>query len=371
MPKVFRNKIVSSTYTAVLKPIFFHQDPENVHDKMTTVGKFLGKFSATRWLTRKMFSYSHPKLEQTILGIDFKNPVGLSAGFDKNAELTQILPEVGFGYAEIGSVTGEYCPGNARPRLWRIPTEQSLLVYYGLKNDGSEAISKRLSGKKFKIPIGASVAMTNCQGNCNVESAVLDFAKAFRNMEPVSDYITVNISCPNTFSGQPFIIPENLEKLFIELDKIPTTKPVFIKLSPDIDSAQIDQILEVISHHRVHGIICTNLTKKRDTDKIKKLDIPAVGGMSGKLVDELADKLLAEVYKKTKGKYVLIASGGIFTAEDAYRKIKLGANLLQLITGMIYRGPQVISEINFGLVKLLKRDGYKNISEAVGVENTK
>ncbi len=188
-------------------------------------------------------------------------------------------------------------------------------------------------------------------------------------MEPVSDYITVNISCPNTYSGQPFVIPENLEKLFVELDQIPTTKPVFIKLSPDLDESQIDRILEVISHHRVHGIICTNLTKKRDREDIKKLNLPEFGGMSGKIVDPLADKLLAYVYKQTRGKYILIASGGIFTAEDAYRKIRLGANLLQLITGMIYRGPQVISEINAGLVELLKRDGFKNVSEAIGVDN--
>ena len=364
----FRNKIISAAYSKILKPIFFRQDPEKVHDKMTALGKFLGKFSATRWFTRKMFLYAHPTLEQHILGLSFKNPVGLSAGFDKNAELTDILPEVGFGFIEIGSVTGEFCEGNAKPRLWRIPSKNSLLVYYGLKNDGSEKISARLKNKKYKIPVGASVAMTNCQSNCNVPSAILDFAKAFRNMEPVSDYITVNISCPNTFSGQPFVIPENLENLFIELDKIETAKPVFIKLSPDIEEPQIDQILSVISKHRIHGIICTNLTKKRDRAEIKDLNLPAVGGMSGKLVDELSDKLLKYVAQKTKGKYLLIASGGIFTAEDAYKKIRLGANLLQLITGMIYKGPQIISEINIGLVQLLKRDGFKNISEAVGAD---
>jgi len=371
MITTIRNKITSICYLKLLKPIFFRQDPEQVHDRVTSIGKFLGKFTVTKWCTRKMFSYEHPILEQDILGLHFRNPVGLSAGFDKNAELVDILPDVGFGFIEIGSVTGEFCCGNEKPRLWRIPSKNSLLVYYGLKNDGSEAISKRLQGKKSRIPVGASVAMTNCQSNCDVSNAILDFAKAFRNMEPVSDYLTVNISCPNTFSGQPFIISENLGLLFNEIDKIPTSKNVFIKLSPDLDENQIDKILEVISQHRIHGIICTNLTKKASRDDIKDLNLPPVGGMSGKAVDKLSDALLSYIYKKTKGKYVLIASGGIFTAQDAYKKIKLGANVLQLITGMIYKGPQVISEINCGLVKLLQKDGFKNISEAVGADQKK
>jgi dihydroorotate dehydrogenase len=364
-----RNKITHGLYKHVLKPVFFLNDPETVHDRMTKVGQRLGRHSTGRMLTRGLFGYENASLEQNILGINFKNPIGLSAGFDKNAELTDILPSVGFGFAEVGSITGEVCGGNPKPRLWRLPKSKSLAVYYGLKNDGCEAIAKRLLDKHFDIPIGMSVAMTNREANLDLVSAVNDFAKAFKVMEPLASYITVNISCPNTSSGQPFIIPENLEKLFETLDKIPTKKPIFIKLSPDLSQAELDNILSVAEKHRIDGIICTNLTKKRDNPNIIDTNLPKVGGLSGKVVQDLSDNKLAYIYKKTDKRFILIGCGGVFNAEDAYKKIRLGASLIQMITGMIFEGPQVISDINQGLVKLLKRDGFKDISEAIGVDN--
>ena len=212
------------------------------------------------------------------------------------------------------------------------------------------------------------MAMTNCQENLILENGIQDFAKAFKTMEPIADYLTVNISCPNTIGGQPFIEPQNLAALFLTLDKIPTVKPIFIKLSPDLVREQLDLLLEVARYHRIHGIICANLTKKRENKNIIETTVPAVGGISGKVVQNLADEMLAYIYKKEGKRFTLIGCGGIFTATDAYKKIRLGASLLQLITGMIFKGPQVISEINRGLVKLIARDGYKNISEAVGAD---
>ncbi len=369
----YRNAVIGGLYKRVLKPIFFRADPETVHDNMTRVGKALGGFTLGQKVTRGIFGYTHSVLAQEVFGISFKNPIGLSAGFDKNAELTDILPSVGFGFAELGSITGEKCEGNPKPRLWRLPQSQSLVVYYGLKNDGCEAISLRLSKKllkkKFVIPMGMSVAMTNCQANLDIEKAVQDYAKAFRTMEPVADYITVNISCPNTLGGQPFVIPENLEKLFAILDTIPTTKPIFIKLSPDLSETDIDAILNVVRSHRVHGIICTNLTKKRDNPKILDTHIPQKGGLSGKVVQELADNLLKYIYKKEGKRFVLVGCGGVTNAEDAYKKIRLGATLVQMVTGMIFEGPQVISEINRRLVELLERDGFTNVSQAIGIDN--
>ena len=188
-------------------------------------------------------------------------------------------------------------------------------------------------------------------------------------MEPYGDYITVNVSCPNTESGQPFIQPENLERLFIVLDKIPTKKPIFIKLSPDLNRIELDAILDVACRHRIHGIITTNLTKKRDNPKILDANVPAKGGMSGKVVQGLTDDMLAYIYKKENKRFILVGCGGVFTAEDAYRKIRLGASLVQLITGMIFEGPQAIGEINQGLVGLLKKDGFTDISQAIGADN--
>ena len=366
----YRNKIIHGSYSHLLKPIFFRFDPEAVHDGMTSVGKNLGALGLSRVLTGVLFNYENPVLKQEILGITFKNPIGLAAGFDKNAQLVDILPDVGFGFAEIGSITGEKCAGNAGTRLWRLPKSKSLAVYYGLKNDGCEAISKRLAGKKFRIPIGTSVAMTNCADNNDTDKAVKDYAKAFKTMEPIADYITVNISCPNTSGGQPFIAPAELDKLFTLLDTLPTKKPIFIKLSPDISHEQIDAILAVLSKHRVQGIICSNLTKKKDNPKLSDDGgVEWKGGISGKGVEDVSNDLLAYVYKKAGNQFVLIGCGGVFTAEDAYKKIRLGASLIQLIAGMIYEGPQVISEINQGLAMLLARDGFKNISEAIGIDN--
>lgn len=343
-------------------------DPEFVHDFVLNFGILLGKFKWTRSIVKKMFAYESSMLEQTLLGIHFKNPIGLSAGFDKNARLLDILPSVGFGFAEIGSITGEPCEGNEQKRLWRLPKSQSLVVNYGLMNDGAEAIASRLKNKQFTFPVGVSVAKTNSPDTVEINAGIADYIKAHRLTLNIGSYTTINISCPNAYGGQPFTDPVSLEKLLSEFGKISTDKPILIKLSPDVAEGQLDSLLEVISHHKIAGIVCTNLTKNRKLSSIKESDIPGVGGMSGKVVEELSNQLLVDVYTKTQGKYILIGSGGVFNAEDAYKKIRLGASLIQLITGMIYEGPQVIGQINRDLVKLLKRDGFKNISEAVGVD---
>ena len=359
-------------YKKVLKPLLFKVDPEFVHDRFVVIGIVLGKFYLTRKVCSLFFEYQDKSLEQDILGIHFKNPIGLSAGFDKNAEITDILPSVGFGFVEVGSITGNVCLGNPKPRLWRLKNSQGLVVHYGLKNDGCEAIAKRLKKKlqkeNFKIPVGISVAMTNCQENLNIESAIQDYSKAFKTLEPFGAYITVNISCPNTIGGQPFVEKDKLEQLLTTLDTIPTQKPIFIKFSPDMNDSELDDLLDVASKHRVHGIICTNLTKKRDNKNIFETHVPKNGGMSGKIVQDMSDKMLAHIYRRHGKRFVLIGSGGVFSAEDAYRKIRLGASVIQLITGMIFEGPQLIGQINKGLAELLKRDGFNNVSEAVGVD---
>ncbi len=362
-------KVFNSLYKHIFKPIAFKLDPEFVHDSVSFFGKILSKFALTRKLTKTLFYFSDQSLEQNLLGIHFPNPIGLSAGFDKNAELGNILPEVGFGFAEVGSITGELCAGNPKQRLWRLPKSKSLLVNYGLKNDGAEAIAKRLQGQKFNIPIGISIAKTNCQETVDDAVGIKDYAKAHQAFANIGSYTTVNISCPNAFGGQPFTDPARLDDLLSELDLIATQKPTFVKFSPDTNYYDVDSLLEVIDRHNVQGIICSNLTKNRDNKKIIETNLPNVGGFSGKVVEELSNDLIAHVYKKTKGKYIIIGSGGVFNAEDAYLKIKLGASLIQIITGMIYEGPQVIGEINKGLVRLLKQDGYKNISEAIGADN--
>lgn len=361
-----KTKTLALVYQKILKPVYFRMDPEAVHDRMIRLGKILGSNPLTQNLTSVLFSYQDPKLEQTTLGLKFKNPVGLAAGFDKNAELTEILPALGFGFMEVGSITGEPCPGNPKPRLWRLPKSKSLLVYYGLKNDGAEKLSEKLLQKKFKIPLITSIARTNCKEVAETNAGIKDYVKGFRSFTDIGFAFTINISCPNAFGGQPFTEPKSLDLLMSELDKIPTEKPVFLKISPDLSKTQVNDVLKIAGRHRIHGFIVANLTKNRRLPTIKDENLPGVGGMSGKIEEDLTNELLKYVYQKTKGKYVLIGLGGIFSDEDAYRKIKLGASLVQLITGMIYQGPQLIGKINKGLVKLLTKDGYQNISEAVG-----
>jgi dihydroorotate dehydrogenase len=367
-----RNYKIGFLYRNILKRLFFRIDEEKMHNRIIMTGRILGNNVLTRKIVSLCLNFSNPALKQKIRGITFKNPIGLAAGFDKNAELTKIMPSVGFGFMEVGSITGEPCEGNPKPRLWRLPKSRSIVVYYGLKNDGCEAISKKLKGKKFKIPVGVSVAKTNSLETSDFKKGIQDYVKAARAFLDIGDYFTVNISCPNAYGGQPFTNPDLLELLLKEINKLNITKPVFLKISPDLPSSVVDEIIKLADRHRVSGFICANLTKNRNNPKIVSEEINRVpegkGGISGKPAEDAANRLISYIYKKTGGKYVIIGCGGIFNAEDAYKKIKLGASLLQMITGMIFEGPQVISQINLGLCELLKKDGFENISEAVGAD---
>lgn len=369
------NMIIRTLYKTIAKPIFFQMDPERVHDMMISLGSWLGRHNITRGLTKALFHYKHKVLEQTIAGIDFANPLGLAAGFDKNAQIIDIMAPVGFGHTEVGSITGEPCEGNPKPRLWRLPKSKGLVVYYGLKNDGSEAIAKRLHGRTFDLPVGISIAKANCKATADRDAGIEDYTTAFERLKDCGAYVTINISCPNAFGGQPFSNPNDLDALLTRLEQIPCEKPIFLKLPPDLDEAALDMLIGVCDDHRIDGFICTNLTKDRENKAIgqhlKDADIPDVGGISGLPVRDLATETISHIYKKTEGKYVIIGCGGVASAKDAYEKIKAGASLVQLITGMIYEGPQLIGEINAGLVKLLKADGYGSISEAVGANHEK
>ncbi|MFH1078483.1 MAG: quinone-dependent dihydroorotate dehydrogenase [Patescibacteria group bacterium] len=367
---MFATTVIRWSYANLLKPMLFRMDPEYVHDTFVRIGAWLGKGEWSRSLIAAFFRYEHPALVQDVCGIRFPNPVGLPAGFDKNARMTAIMPSVGFGFEEIGSVTGEPCAGNPKPRLWRLPKSKALLVYYGLMNDGCEAIASRLKGLRFRIPIGVSVAKTNSPSTVDTQAGTADYQKAMRTFVEagVGDFFVVNISCPNAFGGEPYSDASRLDLLLGGIDAVATDKPVFVKITADTTTEQLDVILDVIGRHRVDGLIISNLTKKFDSPLIQKDELlPGMkGGFGGKPVQRLADDLISHAYRKAGGRYVIIGLGGIFTAADAYEKIRRGASLVQLVTGMIYEGPQVVGDINHGLVELLERDGFKTIKDAVG-----
>lgn len=356
---LIRNKANSTIYGKIVRPLCFMHDAEHIHNSFIKIGKFLGSNRAAKMAVSSLFNYQHPKLEQKILGLQFRNPIGLAAGFDKNAELINVMESVGFGFVEVGSITALPCKGNSGKRIDRIAAKKSLWVNLGLNNNGVHEITKRLQGSKFNIPYGLSLARTNCKDTASSEAGIKDYIASLKESRNIGDYHTLNISCPNSYGGQPFAHPALYEQLLKEVDKFNLNKPVFVKLSPDLTKNNLDKLLRISKNHAIAGFICTNLTKKHKFGK---------GALSGKVVEQGANDLIKYLYSKTKGRYIIIGVGGIFSAEDAYEKIKLGANLVQLITGMIYRGPGLIGEINYGLVKLLEKDGYKNISEAVGTK---
>jgi dihydroorotate dehydrogenase len=366
----FRNDLIGFLYRGLLKRVFFKFDEEKMHNGAIRLAKVLSSSAITKKTTSFCLNFSDNSLKQKIFNIIFENPIGLAAGFDKNAEIVHIAPSIGFGFVEVGSVTAEPCEGNPKPRLWRLPKSKSIVVHYGLKNDGSQLILERLRQKKPKIPFGVSVARTNSPLTTQEENGIRDLIKCARIFSNTGDYLTINISCPNSFGGQPFSDPVLLEKLLQRLNRLNIKKPIFLKMSPDLPLEAIDKIVDVADYYNISGFICSNLSKKRNLAEIIKNEAARIpkdkGGISGKPLEKLANQQISHVYRRTKGKRIIIGCGGIFSAEDAYEKIRLGASLLQMITGLIFEGPQIVSQINLGLATMLEKDGFKNISQAVG-----
>jgi dihydroorotate dehydrogenase subfamily 2 len=364
-------KFIGGAYRRRLKPMLFRFDPEEVHDRFTRNGELLGKQAWTRFVVARLFRLDHPKLNQTIAGILFTNPVGLSAGFDKDGRLVNILPAVGFGFMEVGTVTKQPYPGNPKPRLYRLLKSHGIVVNYGLKNDGVDVIMARLRKRQpvQHFPISISIGKTNCQATATTTGGVEDYTAGLAAVvaSGTGDFYTINISCPNTFGGEPFTNGSYLEQLLQSLVKV-ADKPMFLKMPINLPWPLFQQLLDVAVKFGVTGVVIGNLNKNREDPAIKDV-IPSniKGSVSGKPTWQLSNELISKTYQEYGKKLIIIGVGGIFSAQDAYEKIRRGASLVQLITGMIFQGPQLIGEINLGLVKLLERDGYKNISEAVGV----
>ena len=359
-----------SFYKKIIKPIAFSQDAERVHEKATALGKSLGNSKLASSVISSFYNYENKKLEQKILNINFKNPVGLAAGFDYEAKLTQIIPHIGFGFMTIGSITLGSYEGNTPPRLGRLPKSKSLLVNKGLKTIGTKKILESLKNKELKIPLGISVAKTNCKKTAEDEKAIQDYVGSFRLIKKynLGDYYELNISCPNAFGGEAFTTPEKLNLLLKEIDKLRFTKPLFLKMPVDFSASETKELCETAKKYNVQGLILGNLTKNRNNHLFDKEEIQKAGNgnFSGLPTKDKSNELIRFAYKNYKDRFVIIGCGGIFSAEDAYEKIKNGASIVQLITGMIYEGPALIKKINKGLTSLLEKDGYKNISEAIG-----
>lgn len=356
----------------IMRPLIFLMDPEEAHYMFKRVGVFLGSNFLTRFITSILFNYGHKSLNTKVDGVEYRNPVGLSAGFDKDGELTKIYPSIGFGLAELGSFTGEVCPGNPGKRLFRMVKSKSILVWYGLNNQGAETISKRLKGVNFgKLKVGINAAKSNLTPEFDLQDSIDDYTKTMDLFKDIGDYYTINISCPNTQDGEPFVDKENLDALLVAVNAHRVEgRPIYVKLAADITLEEINVIVDACMEHKMDGVVLTNLAKPAYNKEYVEEELPYhKGAMSGLPLQRISTNVIRHVYRRSRGKLTIIGVGGVFSAKDAYEKITSGASLLHMISTLIFDGPQNINEINRGLVKLLKADGFSSIEEAVGSRN--
>ena len=339
----------------LFKPILFLFDPELIHR--------LTLFSL------KLFPFRKKNIDKTlnnkIFGLNFLSPVGLAAGFDKDGEVFHKMSELGFGFVEVGTVTPKPQKGNPKPRIFRIKDHKGVINSLGFNSKGFDEVKKRLLEN-----LGNEIIGINIGANKESNNFINDYLEGLSFFSDCVSYITINISSPNTPGLRDLQLENNLAELTKELKKVSEANndikniPILVKISPDIINSDLKNLCDILLMNSVDGIIISNTTLKRP---FKGYGEEIDGGLSGKPLFEISTEQLKNVYEYTKGKIPLIGVGGIDSSEKAYEKIKNGASLVQLYTGMIYQGPGLINEINEGISRLLKKDGFSNISEAIGV----
>lgn len=349
-------------YRPVIRPLLFSLEPERAHELVCGTLELAGSIGPLRsWLASR-FSVDAPALAVEAAGLRFPNPVGLAAGFDKDCRLSRVLPCLGFGFAELGTVTPRAQPGNAKPRVFRIPESEALLNRMGFNNEGASAAAKRLEAAgKRPIPLGINLGVN---ADTPGERAHKDYAEAFEALRRWGDYFVVNVSSPNTGGLRLLQSRLALERILTELrSRNAERKPVFVKLAVDLEPEQLVELIPLILEE-AQGLILANTTISRDAVPQRWATEP--GGVSGAPLRERSTQLIAEAYRLSGGKLPIIGVGGIFTAEDAWRKICAGASLVQIYTGLVYRGPGLARELNEGLLRLMQQAGVARLQDAVG-----
>ncbi|RUT79833.1 quinone-dependent dihydroorotate dehydrogenase [Ancylomarina longa] len=338
-----------SFYHLFIRPVLIQFSPETIHKFTFRCFKFLQKFSLSRNLISFQFQVKDIRLERKLFGLKFPNPVGLAAGLDKNAEAFDILGCMGFGFVEIGTVTPKAQPGNPHPRLFRIVNDKALINRMGFNNDGLDAVIQRLRKKKTSILIGGNIGKNKLTSN---ENAKNDYLECFEALYPHVDYFVVNVSSPNTPNLRKLQDKEPLKQLLNELMHLNRskgkTKPVLLKIAPDVSDAQLDDIIEIVKQTEIDGIVATNTTISREglsypKSKIKRI---GAGGLSGQPLRNRSTEVIRYIHEKSKGKIPIIGVGGILSKEDALEKLEAGASLIQIYTGFIYEGPSLVKAIN-------------------------
>jgi dihydroorotate dehydrogenase (fumarate)/dihydroorotate dehydrogenase len=342
-----------------------------------TVGlcQAMGRVPVLPNLVGRSLIYEDPRLCGSAGGLRCDNPVGLGAGWDKNGRTLSLLPHLGFGFAEIGSVSARSSVGNPKPRLFRLPQDDGIIVNYGLPNDGAEVVASRMRRNPAGFPVGVNLVQTNdgpTAQHVDQQQMIADYVESATKLHRVSDFLTLNLSCPNASDGlDHFARAGTIHHLLHALQTVDLRVPVFLKVPPSPLPANIDRwITEAEPFPFVKGFIFNLPRGRRDqmglvTPPGQLQSMP--GAVAGRPIGALLDQCIREFcIRSPRGRFIVIGSGGIFTAEDAYRKIQLGASLLQIYTAMVYHGPGIVKVINQGLVERLTRDGFQNIQQAVG-----
>ncbi len=341
-------------YKSFIRPLLFLMNPEAVHHLIVSFLKFGFKIPGIAPLCRAFFCVKSKKLEREFLGIKFDNPVGFAAGFDKNAEVYNEFSNFGFSFIEIGTVTPKPQPGNPKPRSFRIPKDSGLINRMGFNNHGVDKAAERLRKKDPKIVIGGNIGKNTATPN---ENALDDYVYGFETLYPYVDYFVVNVSCPNVKDLRKLQDKDSLLKILNSLVEIrkgeSTRKPILLKISPDLNSSQLDEMLELYNETDIDGMVATNTTVSRDDLKTTGNKISEIGngGMSGKPITDKSTEVIRYLSKKTEGKMPIIGVGGIMSTNDAIDKLKAGATLVQVYTGFIYEGPAFVKKINKAILK--------------------
>lgn len=349
-----------SPYRA-LKPLLFSLPPETVHG-VVSAGLRAIQGTPMEDVLDGRYVVDDPRLRVDAFGLEFPNPVGIAAGFDKNAEIPRALAALGFGHVEVGGVTAKPQAGNSRPRLFRLAEDDALVNRMGFNNDGADRIGERLARTDLPdVPVGVNVGKSK---SAAPEEAADDYAYTYERVADSGDYFVVNVSSPNTPGLRELQARDALERILLRLQDA-GADPLLVKLSPDLGEPAILEAVDLAEELSVDGLIATNTT----VDRPAGLGSPnrnEEGGLSGRPLEARATEVVRLVAGETD--VPVVGVGGVFTAEDAYRKIRAGASLVQLYTGLIYQGPAIARDINRGLLALLERDGFDSVTDAVGAD---
>lgn len=349
----------------LIKPVLFLSDPEEIHNKVFKWTKTAFNIPLGEAIAKKIYTLKHPSLEREVFGLKFPNPVGLAAGFDKDAKLFNELACLGFGFVEIGTLTPKPQPGNDKPRLFRLPEDEAIINRMGFNNQGVEVAVQRLKNKKQNIIIGGNIGKNKVTPN---EEAVNDYEYCFRALYDYVDYFVVNVSSPNTPNLRDLQEKEPLTKLLLRLKEINKElaaktsvklrekgegRPILLKIAPDLTNSQLDDIIDIVKASGIDGVIATNTTISREGLKTPKSTIEKIGagGLSGKPLTHRSTEVIKYLAEKSGKAFPIIGVGGIHSPQDAIEKLQAGADLIQLYTGFIYEGPDLVKRINKQLIR--------------------